>query len=64
MQLTEHAPDLTATSLRDNAAELIPADAVAFTVTFKIILDNTCRIDKISIPCPVTIMIITLLEIV
>ena len=43
---------------------VILADTVAFTVTIKIILDNTCRIDKISIPGPVTVMIITLLEIV
>ena len=64
IDLMHHTFYLKISSLRNDTAEFIPANAITFPIAFKIVLYDMCCMDNILIPCPVTTLIVTLLKII
>lgn len=64
IDLMHHTFYLKISSLRNDTAEFISANAITFPIAFKIVLYDMCRVDNILIPCPMAILIVTLLKII
>ena len=64
IDLMHHTFYFKISSLRNDTAEFISANAITFPIAFKIVLYDMCRVDNILIPCPMAILIVTLLKII
>ena len=62
IDLMHHTFYLKISSLRNDTAEFISTNAITFPIAFKIVLYDMCRVDNILIPCPMAILIVTLLR--